>query len=160
LGQDVVSGTYDTTYHSNSIERLFSEVMGVTQCAERVLALIAHDAGEAYLFLPEPDGVRLVARSRNSKPSQALVRWAETRLRQAMENENTVVVDDQASAMQANLLSLGDKTYKLTMLYAADAHKDVVVGSCVTLHVKDAPTLGGSTLNALAMQLYKAMGSQ
>jgi hypothetical protein len=62
--------------------------------------------------------------------------------------------------MQANLLKLADKTYRVTMLYAADAYKDVVVGACVTLHGEETPPLSGSTLNALAMQLYKAMGTQ
>jgi tetratricopeptide (TPR) repeat protein len=159
-GQDVVSGTYDTTYDSsNSMERLFSEVVGVTQCAERVLSLIAHEANEAYLFLPEPDGLRLAARAQNATPNEALVRWTESRLRQAMENENTVVIEEHTGLAQANLLSLGDNTYQLTILYAADAYKDVVVAAVVMPQRSDGTTLHGSTLNALAMQLYKTLGA-
>jgi tetratricopeptide (TPR) repeat protein len=159
-GQDVVSGTYDTTYASNSIERMFSEVMGVTHCAERVLGLIAPEASEAYLFLPEPDGVKLAARGGNAVPSEAMMRWVEGRLRQALENENTVVVEDLASVVQANLFEMGEQTFQITMLYAADAYKDVVVGATVTLHREGNGALSGSTLSALAMQLYKAMGAE
>jgi serine/threonine protein kinase/tetratricopeptide (TPR) repeat protein len=158
-GQEVVSGTYDTTYASSTMERLFSEVMGVTQCAERVLSLIANDQSEAYLFLPEADGATLAARSQNAAPSEALLRWVETRLRQALENENTVVVEDGASVLSANLLSIGDKTYQIALLYAADSYKDMVVGAAVTLHGRDSQALSGSTLSALAMQLYKVMGA-
>jgi tetratricopeptide (TPR) repeat protein len=158
-GQDVVSGTYDTLYASNSVERLFSEVMGVTQCAERVLSLAVDEASEAYLFLTEPEGIRLAASNLAGASARALRRWAEERLRSALENENTVVVEAQDQVLQANLFSDGEQRYQLTVLYAADAYRDVVVGALVTREGAQRSRLRGTTLNALALQLYKAMGA-
>jgi putative Ca2+/H+ antiporter (TMEM165/GDT1 family) len=89
-----------------------------------------------------------------------MMRWVEGRLRQALENENTVVVEDLASVVQANLFEMGEQTFQITMLYAADAYKDVVVGAAVTLHRQGSSPLSGSTLSALAMQLYKATGAE
>jgi hypothetical protein len=158
-GQDVVSGTYDTVYASNSVERLFSEVMGVTQCAERVLSLVAQDASESFLFLLEPEGLRLAASGQGGAPDAGLRAWVEERLRNAMDNENTVVLEDQSSVLQANLFSVGAQTYQLTLMYAADAYRDVVVGALVIRQGEQTSSLSATTLSALALQLYKAIGT-
>jgi hypothetical protein len=159
-GQDVVAGTYDTVYATNSIERLFSEVMGVTQCAERVLTLITEPEGEGYLFLPESERLRLVARTQSRSPDAALIAWVEARVQSAMENQNTVVMEDPDSVAHANLFSSGETTYQLTILYAADAYRDVVTAAAVIARGAQKPGLQGAALNALAMQLYKTMGAQ
>jgi hypothetical protein len=101
----------------------------------------------------------LVARTQSRPPDAALVAWVEGRVQSAMENQNTVVMEDPDGVAHANLFSSGETTYQLTILYAADTYRDVVTAAAVIARGAQKPALQGAMLNALAMQLYKTVGA-
>jgi tetratricopeptide (TPR) repeat protein len=155
-GVDVTSGTYELTGNSTSLERLFTDVATVTQCAERVLGILAADTNEAYLYVPDAEGVRLAAaRSPGATPPTEIASWLLERVKAAAENDNTVLLEEAVDA-SLNTRLADSKTYTLTVLYAADAFRDVVVGATVMVRDESAMPLKPDTVAALCGYLYKA----
>jgi hypothetical protein len=157
-GVELASGTYELAGASTSLERLFTDVATVTQCAERVLGVMAQHAHEAYLYLPDADGVKLAASQKpGATPPAEVARWVAERMQAAAESgDNTVLIEEAVDAT-VNTRVVDDRSYTLNLLYAADAHRDVVVGITVIAPSQKSMQLQPDTIAALSGYLFKAL---
>jgi tetratricopeptide (TPR) repeat protein len=158
-GVDLASVGYDSTQASSSLERMFTDVTTVNQCAERVLGLLAQRAAEAHLFVPDVDGrVRLAASLGAERPPGEIEGWVTERVKAARESDNTVLLEDAIDAA-LNVRSVDERPFHLNILYAAEAYQDVVVGAVVLVRPDASAALKPDTVAALCAYLHKALSA-
>lgn len=141
-----------------SIDESFSEISSVRECAETALCILAQASAtsEAYLFLKEPQGVSLAAKSSAREPPWQLEWWVSQCLEHRPPRAQEEGEGRQDGGPSATLV-LGSTHYRLVLLDAPDSDPPENVGAAVLAQGEESSEVfDADALRVLAGQLSHA----